>query len=249
MLAQLVARGGISLGEDLIGANVSNPFGHYEDRPFVRINQAILEANGHSWHTIQPDVLHVPRHLRKRLHDYIGSRCSETPTWAVKDPRLCLTIGEWERLIPDMHRVIVYRHYAECVDSLERRHARDLRRRSGPAGTHQLFFSNPDHALAMWVLSNEALLNSNLAGVPVVSSQDLLDGFPVGALFEHLEIPFEWSGRAPTSPNAMTPLQRRIGVSDLRLVRRAGELMDALEEARGEFMRTLTVPGGVPVWE
>jgi hypothetical protein len=48
-IARILASIGINMGERIMGANESNPFGHYENLDFVELNDEILINAGGSW--------------------------------------------------------------------------------------------------------------------------------------------------------------------------------------------------------
>jgi hypothetical protein len=49
MVAGLLAKMGINMGDDLLGRSPSNPFGHFEDWDFVNLNDSILSKAKGSW--------------------------------------------------------------------------------------------------------------------------------------------------------------------------------------------------------
>jgi len=74
---------GIDMGERLLGAMPSNPYGHFEDRDFIEMNDQILQAAGGSWDQ-PPDedaVFRAGLLLRDRIHDLITERKKSKRHW------------------------------------------------------------------------------------------------------------------------------------------------------------------------
>lgn len=158
MATELLMRAGLHVGQDLIGANPSNPYGHFEDREVVRLHDRLLADAGRTWHVDEPFTPVVTVDRWRTMARMVDRRQARHRTWGFKDPRVCFYLSAWKYLVPEMRTLVVYRDPRECAWSLERRHARDLHRASGPAELHRLFWERPDHALRMWVEHNRALV-------------------------------------------------------------------------------------------
>ena len=46
LVTEILSRAGLFVGDDLIGANPSNPYGHFEDREVVRLHDRLLADVG-----------------------------------------------------------------------------------------------------------------------------------------------------------------------------------------------------------
>ena len=117
---------GADLGpeEDLL-TDYDNPSGHWESKTLTACNDAILAAFGRSWDF--PPWLgsgweHSPRAsaLLPQLRDAFSS-LGVSGTWAWKDPRTCLTLPLWRRVLGDLCAVLVLRDPSAVVDSIRRR--------------------------------------------------------------------------------------------------------------------------------
>lgn len=182
LVAQLLSKAGLFVGDDLIGALPSNPYGHYEDREVVRLHDRILADNGHSWDTATEFIPHIGRRRWAEMRQFTVDRVSRHAMWGFKDPRVCLFLEPWRHLLPDMVAVVVYRDPADATYSLERRHARELALGIGPAERHRRFFDEPDLALRLWVVHNRHLLRfaqTHPEDTVVVSMDDMRLGFPL----------------------------------------------------------------------
>lgn len=159
LATEILSRAGLFIGDELIGANPSNPYGHFEDHEIVRFHDQMLGDAGQTWH-VDTSFTPVVRPERwARMASIVDRRRARHRRWGFKDPRVCFYVGAWKYLVPELRVLVVYRDPRESAWSLERRHARDLHRRSGPAELHRLFWTRPDHALRMWVTHNRALID------------------------------------------------------------------------------------------
>lgn len=186
MATELLVRGGLFVGEDLIGANSSNPYGHFEDREIVRLHDDLLADMGLDWQvtgTVGPVVSASGWQRMARIADVNRARHRR---WGFKDPRNCFFLGPWKHIVPDMKVLVVYRDPRECADSLARRHADQWVRRSGPSEVHLQFWRRPDLALRMWVAHNRVLVDwarAHREDTLVVPHRLIADGYPlVGAV-------------------------------------------------------------------
>jgi len=123
MVTGLLQRCGLHLGSNLISGLVDNPKGHYEDRTFVRINDALLAINGGSWHT-PPKEVRITERIWGEMLRFVASWPTNKPVgW--KDPRACLTLHLWARAIAhegqSLRVVVVNRRFDEVAASLKAR--------------------------------------------------------------------------------------------------------------------------------
>lgn len=184
LLAQLLHRGGLFLGDELLGAMASNPYGHFEDVEIVRLHEDILQAHGDTWHIDGQRAFHLSERQWRWMQDHVRKRSMEHGLWGFKDPRVCFFLGAWKYLMPRARFVVVYREPSECVHSLERRQASDLMASRGNAALHRRFWRKADHGMRMWIAYNRAVLNFATAhreDCLVVPFTHLSQGFPVVA--------------------------------------------------------------------
>lgn len=128
----LVAKGlvaaGVHMGDKLLGPNRFNPWGHWEDREFIRHNDRLLLAAGGSWrHPPSSEQMraaiaahaHDTAHLLERKADRADKL--GVSAWGWKDPRTILTWPAYEPLLEDPILVVIKRD-VECVaESLHHR--------------------------------------------------------------------------------------------------------------------------------
>jgi len=118
---------GVYLGpEDGLLWHPSNPYGHWERLSMLRFNEWLLKSLGGTWR-MPPSMpagwecspeLAAEREVARRFieHTFAGH-----DLWGWKDPRNCLTLPFWQRLMPEMRYVICLRNPVDVAASLERR--------------------------------------------------------------------------------------------------------------------------------
>jgi hypothetical protein len=122
MVAGVLQRLGVFMGEHLLGADISNPSGHYEDLEFQQINKAILRAAGGSWrHPPSHDAIMAVHAYDRHMEGLVAKRDREHELWGWKDPRTCLTLCKWAPLLSQPMFVFVDRNPEAIQQSLMRR--------------------------------------------------------------------------------------------------------------------------------
>ena len=110
-----------------VGPAKGNPRGHFEDWDIVRLQRAaIYQRQGDAslgWKIHEPRPLSFPVRIRLGIAKAIAIRSLRTPVWGWKDPRSALFLHEWQRMVPGLRTLIVWRPASEVVASLERRSA------------------------------------------------------------------------------------------------------------------------------
>ena len=177
MSANLFANAGLHLGNKLLGANPSNPYGHFEDTEIVEFHDRLLKQSGTYWQTETPFLPIVKGSDWQWMLNY-GIRKTVHAAWGFKDPRNCLFLPQWAGIFPDMRVLYVYRPCIQCVHSLKRRAARDLmRQRAVPI--NQRFWAIDDLAIRMYLIYARTALRF-LESFPgescVVSLDAMLEG-------------------------------------------------------------------------
>ena len=123
---------GVELGSRLMPPAPDNPTGFWEHLDAVEIHDRLLGNLGRSWDDFRPlpaDWLHsaAAQAAEQQIRQLIQSEFSDAPLWAVKDPRLCLFVPLWERVLRSLGiepcALIVLREPAEIARSLHERNA------------------------------------------------------------------------------------------------------------------------------
>ena len=141
-VAELLASAGLSLGDDLLEADLRNPRGYFEDRAFVDYHRRLLSAHGLADDGFVGDVRIEPTDaFREQALEIVEARRSLLRPWGWKDPRSVLFLNVWAELVPDARYFFVFRPPWDVVDSLFRRGDR-------------VFSVNPCFALTVWMNYN-----------------------------------------------------------------------------------------------
>lgn len=185
LLAQLLHAGGLFLGDRLLGAAPSNPYGHFEDMEVLTLHRAILAAHedapGDAWQWDEPMAFHLSADHWDRMRKLVARRDTAHARWGFKDPRVCMFMGAWKYVMPDAKVVIVYRDPGECVRSMESRQSEELGEGVN-VERNRRFFAEPDHGLKLWDSYNRALLafaEAHVEDCLVLPFTALTVGFPV----------------------------------------------------------------------
>ena len=145
LTTSLLQSAGLFVGDRLLGKNLSNPKGHFEDLDFVEFHQSLLQFQGlcsEGW--TDNSSKSISREFTKTAQNLIERRNIHT-AWGWKDPRTTLFLDFWSSLIPHARYVFVYRSPWEVVDSLFRR-------------GDSLFQTDPETAIQTWFNYNQKIL-------------------------------------------------------------------------------------------
>jgi tetratricopeptide (TPR) repeat protein len=187
-----LANAGLKLGNNLMGSNVHNPKGYYEDKNVVALHNQLLDDNQTNWQSILPIAL-APTSV---MSDYITSREPEylqpNDVLGFKDPRALLFLPQWHQVLQDRGRYLfVIRHWSSCIESLLNRHSKNLAyslTSTKPDNLDIQFWANPTLAAKMWLNYNSQLYlfaKRHPKQVMVVSQRSLFDGIPLIAQLNH----------------------------------------------------------------
>lgn len=128
---------------------VGQPRGHFEAPDFHALHEAILADSGQTCFTADDDALGgvggVPLVFEEQARALAEAR-ADRPFWGWKDPRTCLFLDLWDRLLPRARYLFLYRHPVDVALSLWRRNTDPELRR------------DRWQALRAWELYNRRLL-------------------------------------------------------------------------------------------
>jgi hypothetical protein len=114
--------------DDLIRASNHNERGHWESKTLTKFDESILRQLGGTW-SAPPCLLagwedaddRAMRDLRSKATELATAKLAHPPQ-VIKDPRLCLTLPLWRRVMPsEPVAVLVFREPLEVALSLQRR--------------------------------------------------------------------------------------------------------------------------------
>ncbi|MEM8552582.1 MAG: hypothetical protein AAGF45_09390 [Pseudomonadota bacterium] len=149
MTANMLADAGLHVGDVLLGARTSNPYGHFEDMEILRFHDRLLRQAGQSWYAASefPAVMTTPDWRAMAAY---GFKKANHAAWGFRDPRVCLFLNEWASVFPDMSVLYVYRPCIECVHSLKKRAAANYAN-SRAVPLNLSFFTRDDVAVRMYL--------------------------------------------------------------------------------------------------
>ncbi|HEV8630679.1 MAG TPA: glycosyltransferase, partial [Thermoanaerobaculia bacterium] len=120
LVASLLHDAGVPMGPDLLGPELGNARGHFEDRGFFDFHQQALLARGRL-PVMGGDFAFAPTAAEtQRALGLVAARRKSGP-WGFKDPRASLFLDFWQSLIPEACFLLLYRHPLEVLASLVRR--------------------------------------------------------------------------------------------------------------------------------
>ena len=166
LVAGMLEALGAYIGErnEMIAPSEVNPKGFWERLDILSFHEELLAALARRWDTAEPlsegwSEIDSVRLYEGRLTKFIRERFSEHALWAWKDPRTCLLLPLWEKVLVGLkvnaRYVCVFRNPLEVAQSLLRRDGFSLQK-----------------SLGIWLNYNVSLLSS----VPAERSLFLLYG-------------------------------------------------------------------------
>ena len=185
MAMQALKKAGLDIGDSLLGAAPSNPDGHFEDIEAVKLHDTWLADAGTDWCCTE-QLPAVDASDAKRGIESISQRLgAEQTTWGMKDPRAALYLNEWFNQLSNPYAVLVYRHFASCASSLQRRQAGTLFTQPSDKHDRIRFWMDPHVALKSWLVHNQAILKhikNNPDRCVLVSQESQLAGFNLASI-------------------------------------------------------------------
>lgn len=124
----------VKMGDRFPRANRHNPRGYWEDTDFIRMNARLLRRAGGKWSQPPPhaEILAAGEFYAGQIKTLLegkmeGSLRVKGQRWGWKDPRTCLTIAVYHKILTEQlgitpHYVVAQRSRGAMIDSLVRRH-------------------------------------------------------------------------------------------------------------------------------
>lgn len=122
LVSGILTKLGINMGDKLFPKDPHNPFGHFEDIEFLRLNERILDSAG--GHCNEPptydSIMDQQSIFDKEIIELIR-RKSERKVWGWKDPRTSLTIDLYLPYISNPIFIFCKRNVAGVAASMYQR--------------------------------------------------------------------------------------------------------------------------------
>ncbi|NJK64478.1 MAG: chromosome partitioning protein ParA [Synechococcaceae cyanobacterium SM2_3_1] len=147
LTASILQSAGLHIGRKLMGANKTNPKGHFENLDFLNLHKAILRSQGitdKGW-TLQERILVNEQYIDQAQQ--IVEQNSISGIWGWKEPRTTLFLDFWSNFLPEAKFLLIYRSPWEVIDSLYRR------REDTP------FPEEPELPAKLWLHYNQKLID------------------------------------------------------------------------------------------
>ncbi|WP_289043982.1 sulfotransferase [uncultured Aliiroseovarius sp.] len=177
MTANLLLNAGLHLGDRLLGANYSNPRGHFEDVEIIAFHDRLLARADRNWMVSDPFEPILLDEDREWIRNY-ASQHADQCAWGFKDPRVTLFLPQWMSVLPNASVLYVHRPCVECVHSIKRR-AANWARLGKDVELNTRFWTQEDLAVKMYLTYAEAALDfleSFDGRACVVALDDILSG-------------------------------------------------------------------------
>jgi hypothetical protein len=173
MLAGLMVKGmGYFVGEPLIGQAFDNEKGFFELLPVVLQNDEFMKKQNVWWsenvRSYDPEkaIVHKEGGLVPFKEGQMALRFLNDPAnspWIQKDPRMCITLKTWLKLLNAEPAVVfTFRHPLEVALSLKKRQKFAL-----------------EHGLRLWIVYNQRAIENSAGLCRVLSSNDKLLADPL----------------------------------------------------------------------
>lgn len=166
------------------GANQENPKGFWERRDVRALNDHVLHSVGCDWNRVSRlDLDSIPAPLaaefEKRAAQIVLSMDANRP-WFIKEPRLCVLLPLWRRVLETPICIHILRHPVEVASSLKTRNGIPL-----PAGLALWEYYNRSALASMRDLPRITVGHRDLIQKPseaLSSIKEQLESFGVGRL-------------------------------------------------------------------
>lgn len=140
LITQWLYRCGLHVGEQLLGKGIGNDDGHYEDIEFYNFHLNLLKSkNLHDSGFVEEPVSGMAEKDKENALQLIYKKNSAYAEWGWKDPRTCLFLRDYDKLIPCAHYLVVFRSFGSTVSSVITRAQKVLHSNDGK-GERKGFF-------------------------------------------------------------------------------------------------------------
>ena len=159
LLAGVLEKLGLNLGDNLIPGDKLNPDGYKEDSEVVKINRLLFQRTFSKAEKGWPDwgwklskesednnYINGDIKWKEQARDYLIKRKRSKGFYGFKDPRSSLLLEEWTKIEPSAKAIGVYRNPWEIIEALQ-------------ALEPRIFSENPHWGIHVWMHYNQALIN------------------------------------------------------------------------------------------
>ena len=120
LVAGLLEKAGLDLGEKLLAADKDNPRGYFEDVDFYEFHREAL-ATRQSHVVVAEDFVFEPTVEERQHAETLVAKRQGGGLWGWKDPRASLFLDFWNERLPHARFLFLFRHPLDVLLSLVRR--------------------------------------------------------------------------------------------------------------------------------
>ncbi len=181
LCANWLSRCGLNLGDRIMPAGIGNEQGHFEDLDFHDLHEDVFKSLGIEYgglESCQPITLSP--YFQKRLESLVTLKNNLSKYWGWKEPRTCLFIKEYQKVLVNPKYLVLYRPCAEVVTSLWNRSQKENTSNTPISSLQSIEDITKIHRYAeSWIRHNEEIIellnqiDSNtyrVASIPILSS-------------------------------------------------------------------------------
>jgi len=122
LITNWLNRCGLEIGERLVTANTGNEEGHFEDVEFLKLHEEILNNNSLDISgLVDAKKIELSPYQLAKLEGVIKIKQQLYEQWGWKDPRTCLFLDTYSKLLPDAKYLVIMRDYQSVIASLLKR--------------------------------------------------------------------------------------------------------------------------------
>lgn len=121
LTAQWLKNCGLHMGDQLHGADIGNPEGHFEDVDFMHLHERILGFDNLPSDGIINHPVNLNDNFAAEMANLVQEKNRRHIQWGWKDPRTCLFLPYYRSILPNAKYLIVVRNYNDVVSSLAKR--------------------------------------------------------------------------------------------------------------------------------
>lgn len=176
LVTQWLYRCGLHVGNELLGEGIGNADGHYEDLEFYELHRnALLSQDLTDDGFTEKPVLELTNEQKVIANSIISEKDSNYGSWGWKDPRTCLFLQDYNKLIPKAKYLVVFRDFHSTVSSLISRTYKVIHEHDEPVDNPGFFMryklkrkkakeiknlcrSEASRFLKIWILYNREIL-------------------------------------------------------------------------------------------
>ena len=122
LVAQLIAKWGAYMGDDLMRADKYNPEGYWEYNPLFLFHEKLLEKTNNKWYAPSEELNtnDLVNEFGDEARQLVGQMDKVGEVWCWKDPRLSLFLGFWKKILAgrDIIFVLPFRNPNDIASSL-----------------------------------------------------------------------------------------------------------------------------------